>query len=76
MKQAIADADNLANKGEKVIIWSSFPKNIKWLKIKLRHHNVVNIDGSVPSGKKDELGTRENAIHQFKTNEFLESFYC
>jgi len=74
MKQVIADADNLANKGEKVIIWSSFPKNIKWLKIKLRHHNAVNIDGSVPSGKKDELGTRENAIHQFKTNEFCKVF--
>ena len=74
MRALIAEAARLIKEGEKVLIWSSFPKNIDIIcqELALYNANPVKIHGGVKKGNsKDghlEIGTRRHAIHQFKNN--------
>jgi SNF2 family DNA or RNA helicase len=62
-------ARSIAEKGEKVIIWSGFRENIKLLESDLADLNPVVVDGSVPSSSDEtEIGTREYNINKFKTD--------
>lgn len=62
-------ARSIAEKGEKVIIWSGFRENIKLLESDLADLNPVVVDGSVPSSSNEtEIGTREYNINKFKTD--------
>jgi len=59
-------ARNLVSNGKKVIIWSSFVKNVEILATKLSDHGAVFIHGGVNTGDEAELQTREGRIHRFK----------
>jgi SNF2 family DNA or RNA helicase len=60
---------SLIQKGEKVIIWSGFQKNIDLLYDALIEFNPVVVDGRTPSSENDELyETREFNINKFKTD--------
>ena len=60
---------SLIEKGEKVIIWSGFQKNIDLLYDSLIEYNPVVVDGRTPSSENDELyETREFNINKFKTD--------
>ena len=62
-------AKSLIEKGEKVIIWSGFQKNIDLLYDSLIEYNPVVVDGRTPSSENDELyETREFNINKFKTD--------
>lgn len=59
----------ICDKGNKVIVWTSFIHNLKMLAYMLSSYFPVSIHGSVPitSNDKDEL-TRERLIIKFKTD--------
>ncbi len=62
-------AKELIHKGEKVIIWSGFQKNIDLLYDALIQYNPVVVDGRTPSSENDEIyETRENNIAKFKND--------
>jgi SNF2 family DNA or RNA helicase len=62
-------AKDLIKKGEKVIIWSGFQKNIDLLFDALIEYNPVVVDGRTPSSENDELyETREFNIAKFKND--------
>lgn len=64
---AVCDlANSLAEQGEKVLIWTSFKKNIELLEVELSHLKPVKIDGSVNAGEADEVGSRKYNIERFK----------
>jgi SNF2 family DNA or RNA helicase len=68
-------ARSIAEKGEKVIIWSGFRENIKLLESQLADLNPVVVDGGVPSSPDDnEIGTREYNINKFKTDKTCKIF--
>ena len=67
--KVIEDAEEAALNGEKIIIWSTFPKNLDLLSDRLSMFNPVVIHGGIPVGNNEnEYGTRWWAIHQFKNN--------
>ena len=67
--QIIEDAEELALSGEKVIIWSTFPRNLEILANKLAFFNPVQVHGSIPVGVDEkEIDSRRYAIWQFKNN--------
>lgn len=53
------------NNDTKVLIWSSFIKNIQLLEKILHKFHPVSIYGAVPSGSDEEEGTRERQIRIF-----------
>jgi len=61
---------DICNRGNKVIIWTSFIHNLKMLSNLLSAYSPVSIHGSVPisSTDNDEL-TREKLITHFKTDD-------
>ena len=72
---AVCDlANEITSKGEKVLIWSSFKKNINLLELELSHLNPVKIDGSVDSGEVGEIGTRKDNIYRFKNDKTCKVF--
>ena len=72
--EACKKARDLANSGEKVIIWTSFLHNIAMIEQQLLRHNVnqnqvLKIDGSVPKDDDDDANyNREKIIRAFKEN--------
>lgn len=60
----------LTNQNEKVLIWTSFTKNIDLLKNELVDLNPVHIDGRVNLGDDEskEIGTRRGNIDKFKND--------
>tara|TARA_B110000977_G_C11088810_1_gene495908 strand:- start:1461 stop:3311 length:1851 start_codon:yes stop_codon:yes gene_type:complete len=74
MRALISEAAKLIKEGEKVLIWSSFPKNIDIIcrELELYNANPVKIHGGVPKGDSKnghlEVGTRRHAIHEFNNN--------
>ena len=60
--------NELVSKGEKVLIWTNFVKNIDLLEAELSHLNPVYIDGRIGTGPADEVGTRKHKIQKFKTD--------
>ena len=74
MRALISEAVRLIQQGEKVLIWSSFPKNIDIIckELELHNANPVKIHGGVPKGDVTnghmEHGTRRHALYQFNNN--------
>jgi SNF2 family DNA or RNA helicase len=55
----------LAKKGKKTIVWSSFVENVELLSMRLRDLGADYIHGGVEAGSDDELDTREAKIKRF-----------
>jgi SNF2 family DNA or RNA helicase len=72
LMEACKKAQELAESGEKVIIWTSFLHNIKMieeqlLKNNVRQNQLLVIDGSVPKDDQDDIhDNREKRIRLFK----------
>jgi hypothetical protein len=62
----IARAFELASKGEKVVIWTTFIGNIRLLEQILSPLKPVTIFGETPTGDEETVGTREAKIKSFK----------
>lgn len=58
-------ARNLAQQGQKCVIWSTFTNNIVELERRLADLNPVVIYGGVPSGSSDDPTTREGRLRRF-----------
>lgn len=56
--------------GEKVLVWSSFVRNLKALSRYLKDYNPAMIHGSVPSEDSSGLGviTRESELRRFRSD--------
>lgn len=55
----------LASKGQKVIVWSSFVQNVELIASRLLDLGADYIHGGVDSGGEDDLDTREAKIKRF-----------
>lgn len=58
-------ARQLAAEGEKVLIWSSFVRNVELLALRLSDLGAEYIHGGVDAGSEDEMDTREGKIKRF-----------
>ena len=58
-------ARELASEGLKVIIWSSFVRNVELLALRLSDLGAEYIHGGVDAGSEDEMDTREGKIKRF-----------
>lgn len=58
----------LANQGQKVLIWSSFVQNVEYLALRLADLGAVYIHGGVDAGDEDDDETREGKIKAFHDN--------
>lgn len=65
LEYACYRARELAFKGEKSIIWSSFVDNVELVANRLRDLKAEFIHGGVDAGDEDEEGTREQKIKRF-----------
>ena len=68
IEYACRKARELAAKGEKVIIWSQFVRNVLLITERLKDIGADCIYGNISSGDEDEEDTREGKIKQFHTN--------
>jgi SNF2 family DNA or RNA helicase len=65
-------AREFADNNEKVIVWTTFVKNIKTLGNMLQDKKPILIYGDIPKDEnEDELVNREKLIHDFKTDPTL-----
>jgi SNF2 family DNA or RNA helicase len=55
----------LASSGKKVLIWSSFVRNVEVIAMRLRDLGAVFIHGGVDAGDEDDDDTREGKIRLF-----------
>lgn len=62
----LSRARKLAREGKKVLIWSSFVRNVEYLAQRLSDVGAVYIHGGVDTGDEDVDGTREAKIKQFR----------
>ena len=62
-------ARELASCGKKVLIWSSFVKNVELLATRLADLGADYIHGGVQAGSEEEEGTRERKIARFHNDE-------
>ncbi len=62
-------ARELASMGKKVLIWSSFVRNVELLSMRLSDIGADYIHGGVHAGSEDEDGTRERKIVRFHNDE-------
>jgi SNF2 family DNA or RNA helicase len=58
-------AHQLAAEDKKVLIWSSFVRNVEYIANRLSNLGAVYIHGGVDAGDEDEDGTREAKIKAF-----------
>jgi SNF2 family DNA or RNA helicase len=65
IKYILKKARALANEGKKVLIWSSFVKNVEYIAQRLLDHGAVYIHGGVDAGDEDDDETREGKIKLF-----------
>lgn len=65
LKYVLKRARTLANEGQKVLIWSSFVKNVEYIAQRLSDHGAVYIHGGVDAGDEDDDETREGKIRLF-----------
>ncbi len=65
---ACARARELASENKKVIIWSSFVRNVELIANRLQDLGAVFIHGGVDAGTEDEEYSREGKIREFKNN--------
>lgn len=62
----LSRARRLARDGKKVLIWSSFVRNVEYLADRLSDVGAVYIHGGVDAGDEEVDGTREAKIKQFR----------
>ncbi|TCW32375.1 DEAD/DEAH box helicase [Gulbenkiania mobilis] len=65
LRYVMKRARSLAREGKKVLIWSSFVKNVEFLAEKLQDLGAVFIHGGVDAGDEDDDETREGKIRLF-----------
>lgn len=65
LKYVLKRARQLARNGEKVLIWSSFRRNVEYIAERLSDLGAVYIHGGVDAGDEDDDGTREGKIKLF-----------
>lgn len=58
-------ARQLAAEGKRVLIWSSFVRNVELLALRLSDLGAEYIHGGVDAGSEDEMDTREGKIKRF-----------
>lgn len=69
LKYLFKRARELARDGHKVLIWSSFVRNVEYIAERLADLGAVYIHGGVDAGDEDDDETREGKIKQFHSNE-------
>ena len=62
-------ARELASQGKKVLIWSSFIRNVELLATRLADLGADYIHGGVQAGSEEEEGTRERKIARFHNDD-------
>ncbi len=65
LKYVLKKARQLARSGEKVLIWSSFVRNVEYIAERLLDLGAVYIHGGVDAGNEDDDETREGKIKLF-----------
>ncbi|OWX99369.1 helicase [Thioclava sp. IC9] len=65
IRYVISRARELTKQGHKVLIWSSFVKNVEYLAECLRDLGAVYIHGGVDAGSDEDEDTREGKIKKF-----------
>lgn len=65
LKYVLKKARQLARNGEKVLIWSSFVRNVEYVAERLSDLGAVYIHGGVDAGDEDDDETREGKIKLF-----------
>jgi SNF2 family DNA or RNA helicase len=65
LKYVLKKARLLARQGEKVLIWSSFVRNVEYISERLSDLGAVFIHGGVDAGDEDDDETREGKIKLF-----------
>lgn len=65
LKYVLRRARQLAAESKKILIWSSYRKNVEYIADRLSDLGAVYIHGSVEAGDEDDDDTREGRIKQF-----------
>lgn len=65
LKYVLKRARQLAREGHKVLIWSSFVRNVEYIAQRLADLGAVYIHGGVDAGEEDDDETREGKIKLF-----------
>jgi SNF2 family DNA or RNA helicase len=65
MRYVLRRARQLTQEGKKVLIWSSFVRNVEFIAAKLADLGAVYIHGGVDAGDEDDDETREGKIKLF-----------
>jgi SNF2 family DNA or RNA helicase len=65
IRYVIKRTRELTNQGHKVLIWSSFVKNVEYLSLCLQDLGAVFIHGGVDAGSEEDEDTREGKIKRF-----------
>jgi SNF2 family DNA or RNA helicase len=65
LKYVLKKARQLARAGEKVLIWSSFVRNVEYIAERLSDLGAVYIHGGVDAGDEDDDESREGKIKLF-----------
>ncbi len=65
LKYVLKKARQLAREGQKVLIWSSFVRNVEYIAERLADLGAVYIHGGVDAGDEDDDETREGKIKLF-----------
>ena len=65
LKYVLRRAGQLAREGKKVLIWSSFVRNVEYIAAQLEEYGAVYIHGGVDAGDEDDDETREGKIKLF-----------
>lgn len=68
IRYVISRTRELTKQGHKVLIWSSFVKNVEYLAECLRDLGAVYIHGGVDAGSDEDEDTREGKIKKFHDN--------
>jgi len=69
MRYVLRQARKLAMEGKKVLIWSSYVRNVEFIASKLSDLGAVYIHGGVDAGDEDDDETREGKIRLFHDDE-------
>jgi len=65
LKYVLKRARTLTRNGEKVLVWSSFVRNVEYIAERLADLGAVYIHGGVDTGDEDDDETREGKIRLF-----------
>ncbi len=65
LKYVLKKARRLVREGDKVLIWSSFVRNVEYIAERLADLGAVYIHGGVDAGDEDDEETREGKIKLF-----------